>query len=234
MRMHKTVAAVGVPVLAAIIAASCQRAEASGRDTNASGISPVAETATGDVALPATDGLQLVVAPDGNEVRYRIREQLAGFDLPNDAVGATSDVTGGIAFDGKGQLVPASSKFVVNVATLKSDKDRRDGYVRGRVLETSQFPTVELAPTALRGLTLPVPTSGSKTFQLVGNLTVHGVTKPMTWQVDAKFDGTRVSGTAATAFVFSDFGLTQPRVPVVLSVADTIKLEYTFSLVPKE
>jgi len=60
------------------------------------------------------------------------------------------------------------------------------------------------------------------------------VTKPMTWQVDAKFDGTRVSGTAATAFVFSDFGLTQPRVPVVLSVADTIKLEYTFSLVPKE
>ena len=234
MRMNKTVAAVGVPVLAAIIAASCQRAEASARETNASGASPVAQTATGDVALPATDGLQLVVAPDGNEVRYRIREQLAGFDLPNDAVGATSDVTGGIAFDGKGQLVPASSKFVVNVATLKSDKDRRDGYVRGRVLETSQFPTVELAPTALRGLTLPVPTSGSKTFQLVGDLTVHGVTKPTTWQVDAKFDGTRVSGTAATAFVFSDFGLTQPRVPVVLSVADTIKLEYTFSLVPKE
>ena len=234
MRMNKTVAAVGVPVLAAIVAASCQRAEASGRETNASGMPPIAQTASGDVALPATDGLQLVVAPDGNEVRYRIREQLAGFDLPNDAVGATSDVTGGIAFDGKGQLVPASSKFVVNVATLKSDKDRRDGYVRGRVLETSQFPTVELAPTALRGLTLPVPTSGSKTFQLVGNLTVHGVTKPTTWQVDAKFDGTRVSGTAATAFAFSDFGLTQPRVPVVLSVADTIKLEYTFSLVPKE
>jgi polyisoprenoid-binding protein YceI len=234
MRMNKTVAAVGLPVLATIIMASYQREDASARETNASGTPPVAQTAAGDVALPATDGLQLVVAPDGNEVRYRIREQLAGFDLPNDAVGATSDVTGGIAFDGKGQLVPASSKFVVNVATLKSDKDRRDGYVRGRVLETSQFPTVELAPTALRGLTLPVPTSGSKTFQLVGNLTVHGVTKPTTWQVDAKFDGTRVSGTAATAFVFSDFGLTQPRVPVVLSVADTIKLEYTFSLVPKQ
>ena len=27
--------------------------------------------------------------------------------------------------------------------------------------------------------------------------------------------------------------LTQPRVPVVLSVADTIALEYTFALVPK-
>ena len=84
--------------------------------------------------------LQLVVAPDGNEVRYRVREQLVGLDLPNDAVGATSDVTGGIAFDAAGKLVPASSKFVVNVGTLKSDKDRRDGYVRGRILETTQYP----------------------------------------------------------------------------------------------
>jgi polyisoprenoid-binding protein YceI len=174
-----------------------------------------------------------VVAPEGNEVRYRVREQLAGFDLPNDAVGTTSQVTGGIAFDAKGKIVPASSKFVVNVTTLKSDKDRRDGYVRGRILETNQFPTVELAPTALEGLTLPVPTSGTKTFQVVGDLTVHGVTKPTTWQVDAKFDGNRVTGTAATTFLFSDFGLNQPRVPVVLSVADSIKLEYTFALVPK-
>jgi hypothetical protein len=40
-----------------------------------------------------------------------------------------------------------------------------------------------------------------------------------------------VTGTAATAFTFSDFELTQPRVPIVLSVADTIRLEYVFNLV---
>jgi polyisoprenoid-binding protein YceI len=234
MRMNKTLAAVAAPVLATMLAAGCQRDDAAAREANTAGAAPVAQASAGDVALPATDGLQLVVAPTGNEVRYRIREQLVGVDLPNDAVGATSDVTGGIAFDGAGKLVPAASKFVVNVGTLKSDKDRRDGYVRGRVLEASQFPTVELAPTALRGLTLPIPASGSKTFQVVGDLTVRGVTKPTTWQVDAKFDGARVSGTAATTFTFADFGLTQPRVPVVLSVADSIKLEYTFSLVPKQ
>jgi polyisoprenoid-binding protein YceI len=191
-------------------------------------------TSTGEAVLPATDGVQLVVAPSGNEVRYRVREQLVGLELPNDAVGATSEVTGGVAFDAKGVLVPMSSKFVVNIGSLKSDKDRRDGYVRGRILEANQYPTVEFAPTILRGLTSPLPTSGSTSFQMVGNLTVHGVTKPTTWQVDAKFDGGKVSGSAVTAFPFSDFGLTQPRVPVVLSVADTITLEYTFSLVPKQ
>jgi polyisoprenoid-binding protein YceI len=187
-----------------------------------------------DVTLPTTDGVQLVVAPTGNEVRYRVREQLVGLDLPNDAVGATSEVTGGISFDAKGAIVPAASKFVVNVGSLKSDKDRRDGYVRGRVLEAAQYPTVELAPTVLKGLTSPLPTTGSKTFQMVGNLTVHGVTKPTTWQVEAKFDGGKVTGSATTAFPFSEFGLTQPKVPVVLSVADTIKLEYSFALIPKQ
>ena len=44
----------------------------------------------------------------------------------------------------------------------------------------------------------------------------------------------RVTGTATTMFPFAEFGLTQPRVPVVLSVSDSIKLEYTFALVPKQ
>jgi len=230
MHIKKTVAAVFLPAVATLFAAC--GGETGVKDANAA-TTPVVQAA-GDVALPATDGLQLVVAPDGNEVRYRVREQLVGVDLPNDAVGATSDVTGGIAFDAKGNLVPASSRFVVNVATLKSDKDRRDGYVRGRILQASEYPTVTLAPTSIKALALPLPTSGSRTFEVVGDLTVHGVTKPTTWQVEAAFNAGRVTGTATTTFPFSEFGLTQPRVPVVLSVADTIKLEYAFSLVPKQ
>jgi polyisoprenoid-binding protein YceI len=230
MHTKKTVTRFVLPALAIAMAVGCRESDAATRnEATASN----ATTSAGDVALPATDGLQLAVSPEGNEARYRIREQLVGVDLPNDAVGATSQVSGGLAFDASGKLVPASSKFVVNVGALKSDKDRRDGYVRNRILETSQFPTVELTPTAISGLTLPMPTSGTRTFQVVGNLTVHGVTKPTTWNVNATFDKGQVTGTAATSFLFSDFGLNQPRVPVVLSVADSIKLEYTFALVPK-
>jgi len=182
---------------------------------------------------PARAGLHLVVAPAGNEVRYRVREQLAGFDLPNDAVGKTAAVTGGVTFDAKGAVVPAASKFEVNVEGLTSDRSRRDGYVRARVLETAQYPTVTLAPTAVAGLTWPLPTSGSRTFQLTGDLTVHGTTHPTTWNVTATFNGSDVTGTAITGFTFGDFGLTQPRVPIVLSVADSIHLEYEFHFVPE-
>jgi hypothetical protein len=39
-----------------------------------------------------------------------------------------------------------------------------------------------------------------------------------------------MTGKAATAFTFKDFSIDQPRVPVVLSVAETIKLELDFSM----
>src|SRR5215213_173646 len=172
--------------------------------------------------------LRFVVAPTGNEARYRVREQLAGFDLPNDAVGATTDITGRIVVEPNGKVVKDSSKIVVQLTGLKSDKSRRDGYLQRRTLETEKFPQVELVPLTFEGLSAPIPTGATKTFSLVGDLTIHGVTRPTTWQVTAKADGKDVIGKAVTAFTFKDVGLDQPRVSAVLSVSDTIRLEYDF------
>jgi polyisoprenoid-binding protein YceI len=176
--------------------------------------------------------LRYVVAPTGNEARYRVREQLAGFDLPNDAVGVTKDITGRLVVEPDGRVVKDSSRIVVLLTSLKSDKARRDGYLQRRTLETEKYPQVELVPTTFDGLTAPIPAGATRTFSLLGDLTVHGETHPTTWHVTARADGRDVVGTASTAFTFKDVGLDQPRVPVVLSVADTIKLEYDFRLTP--
>src|SRR5215211_3202792 len=176
--------------------------------------------------------LRFVVAPTGNEARYRVREQLAGFDLPKDAVGATKAVTGQIVVGADGKVVKDSSKFVVKLSEMKSDQTRRDNFLRRSTLETTKYPDAELVPVALEGLLLPIQPGSSQTFSVRGDLTVRGVTRPTTWQVTARAEGNDVVGTAATAFTFKDFNLEQPRVPVVLSVADTIRLEYDFRLVP--
>lgn len=185
--------------------------------------------------LPPAKGpaVKYVVATSGNEVRYRIQEHLVRFALPNDAVGATTEIGGGIAFASDGNIVPSDSKFLIKIGSLTSDRDMRDNFVRTRVLEADQYPTVEFAPTSVKGLGSPLPTSGAHEFQLVGNLTVHGITKPTTWNVKATMTNGQVTGNAATAFTFAEFGLAQPKVPIVLSVGDTIKLEYDFTLVPK-
>lgn len=221
-----------LPAVIGAIAVTCAPDDTDAATADSLRVAPTA-AAPASATAPALAGLHLTVAPTGNEVRYRIREQLVRVDLPNDAIGKTSEISGGIGVGTDGKIIPTESKFVVNVGSLKSDRDRRDGYVRGRVLETDQYPTVEFTPTGFRGLPAKLPTSGSHTFDVTGNLTVRGVTKPTTWRMTAEAKNGQVTGNAYTLFTFADFNMQQPRVPIVLSVADTIRLEYDFTLVPK-
>jgi len=175
---------------------------------------------------------RFILAGDGNEARYKVREQLANLNFPTDAVGTTAAITGSLAFGAGGKIDSAGSKFIVDLRTLKSDRDRRDRFIQTRTLMTDSFPNAVLVPTAVKGLKWPLPASGSSTFELDGLLTAHGVTKPTVWSVtmDAKDGG--YTGMASTAFTFADFGMTPPRLMFLLSVADTIRLEYSFHLLP--
>ncbi len=184
----------------------------------ASRFSPAAET-------------RLVLSASGTEARYRVREQLAGVDFPNDAVGVTSAVTGEVVLDDTGKVIPGRSRITVDLRTLKSDRERRDGYIQRRTLETETHPNAVLEVTSITGLAHPLPTSGALAFTLIGNLTVHGTTKPTTWQVTATASPQGYQGSAKTSFTFEEFGLTKPRVAMVLSVEDTIGLELDFNFV---
>ena len=166
----------------------------------------------------------------GNAARYRVRERLAGKTLDNDAVGETTALTGVITVDGRGQVVADSSQFVATVSGLTSDEVRRDRYVRNRILVTDSFPTTRFQATGARGLAVPLPTAGTAAFELLGNLTVKGVTRPATWQVTATVQGDQLTGRAVTRFTFADFQLLQPKVSILLGVADTIALEYDFAM----
>jgi polyisoprenoid-binding protein YceI len=224
---QKSARAIALGILACALTACEPSRDAQARSTSEAVASKTVESAQSTAAA----AVRYVTAPTGNAARYRIREQLVGLDLPNDAVGETNGVTGEIAVDSKGNIIASASKFTVDVAALKSDKDRRDNFVRRRVLETEQHPTVTFVPKSVRGITLPLPKSGKKTFELAGDLTVRGTTRPTVWKVDATFQPDRMTGAATTSFTFTDFGMTQPKVPVVLSVDETIKLEMDFTLV---
>ena len=183
---------------------------------------------------PAPVPVHLALAPDGNEVRFIVREQLAGFELPNDAIGRSSAITGSILLVGAGKVDSSHSRISVDLGTLKSDRDRRDNFIKRRTLMVDSFPTATLTVTEIRGLPAVLPSSGTLALTLVGSFTVHGVTKSTTWQATAAANGGEFTGKAFTHVKFGDFNMTQPRVPIVLSVVDDILLEYDFHLVKQE
>jgi len=187
-------------------------------------------TAASANAGASGDTIRFVLAPDKSEARFRVREQLANANLPNDAIGRTRDFTGTLVIKPDGSIVSSDSKFVVNMGTLTSDQSMRDNFLRGNVLQTNQYPSAVFVPTQVSGLPSPLPQAGSVTFKLTGDLTVRNVTKPVTWDVTAQVQGNQVTGQAATAFKFEDFALTQPHVARVLSIEDNIKLELDVTL----
>ncbi|HEY9138737.1 MAG TPA: YceI family protein [Terriglobus sp.] len=177
---------------------------------------------------PPTAGAKLELV-EGSSASYRVTEQLAGVDFPNDAVGTTNNVTGGLQIMPDGSIAP-NSKLVVDLKSLTSDQGMRDGYIRNRTLETDKFPDAVFVPTAVTGVPKMVPTTGQLGVQLTGNLTIHGVTKPVTFKGIATLDprSSTVAGRALATFTFADFGLTKPTLARLMSVDDKITLELVY------
>ncbi|HEX2324671.1 MAG TPA: YceI family protein, partial [Chloroflexota bacterium] len=169
--------------------------------------------------------LRFQVAGNRSTATFRVREQLAGVSLPNDAVGCTGSVAGQLVVQPTGAFVSGASRITVDLRDLKSDSDQRDNFIKSSVLQVQRYPQASFVPTRAEGLPNPIPASGSATFTLTGPMTVHGVTRDQTWQVTARREGNNLTGTATTSFAFGDYGMQPPRVPVVLSVVDEIRLE---------
>ena len=169
---------------------------------------------------------RLDVAP-GTKARYKVREQLMGIDFPSDAVGSTEAVTGVLIVNPDGSFDP-TSKLTVDLKTLASDQSMRDGYIQGRTLETEKFPTLELVPKKAVGLAAPVPATGQAGFRLLSDMTLHGVTKEVTWTVVSTFGNDAIAGRATTTVDFATFNMTKPSLARLMSVDDKIELEVEF------
>ena len=192
-------------------------------------------TATAEPAPPTaepagTDAATVFTLREGTIARYKVEEVLAntGFKV---ATGETLDVAGSIAFDADGNVVADSSRIAVQAATLRTDSDRRDGYVRNRTLQTDTWPEVVFQPASVDGLPASIlDASGPVDFTITGDLTVRDQTREVTWDARAEFPGDGMAtGFASVVFTFEDFGMDKPRVAIVVSVEDEILLELDFA-----
>jgi polyisoprenoid-binding protein YceI len=186
------------------------------------------QTASAALSSPAS-AVRLVLDPSASQASYHAHEQLVGKTLPSEAVGTSPGVSGSLVLQADGAIAAEQSTITVDLTKLKSDESRRDNFIQRDTLQTSQFPTATFVAQSVTGLPTPLPTSGQATFQLLGDLTVHGVTRPVTWQVTAQFADASVSGSATTSVNITDFGMTPPRAGPVLSIEDALNLELAFT-----
>ena len=162
------------------------------------------------------------IVSDQSEASYTVNEKFANLPAPNDAVGKTNQITGQIALTPDGKVADGG-KITVNIMSLTSDRSQRDNYIRNNSLQSGMFPEAVIVITSAEGLNAPL--GGSPTlFKLIGTMTIHGVTKPITWDTTASMTGDTINGNATTTFKMGDFNIMPPMV-AILSTSDMVKLD---------
>jgi polyisoprenoid-binding protein YceI len=180
-----------------------------------------ANTASGAVAA---DGTWKVGT--GSQAGYRVHETLVGQSTT--AVGRSSKVTGTATISGT-QLTTAT--FTVDMASVVSDKSERDARFRGSsVMDTAQYPngTFTLTQPVLLGA---IPAPGKKvTEHATGNLTLHGVTKSVSFDVTAVRNGNTLQVQGSIPVTFSDFTVTAPDIGSFVKVDSSGQIEFLLDL----
>ena len=226
MRTPRTLAL----IIVALVAAACGGAasvavEPTAAPTTAAPKTVAPSTAAAPTTTVAASALSWTVS-DKSKATVRVREQLAVFPLPSDAVLVATGAKGGFSLNADGTF-STNSKITFDVTSLTSDSGLRDGFVKQSVLSTRQFPTATFVPTKAAGLLSPLASNGKFTFKLAGKLTIHGKDRDVTFDVEATRTGGDLSATATLAptFTFEDFGMSPPEAPGrVISVVDEIHL----------
>ncbi|MCC6615814.1 MAG: YceI family protein [Anaerolineae bacterium] len=198
--------------------------------TTDSAVEPTAtpEAADSAAAGDAPERTLFRISQDDSQVRFIIDEVLAG--NPNTVIAATNSVAGDIIVNFSDPSASQIGQIAINARTFVTDNEFRDDSIRGRILRSSDFEFITFAPTALEGLpSEPVEPGATLDFQIVGDLTVKGVTRPMTFDTTVTLvDATHIEGTARAQTRYPDFEITIRTPPLVSSVEEDVILEIDF------
>jgi polyisoprenoid-binding protein YceI len=141
----------------------------------------------------------LVIDPNHSEVSFQIRH------FVTNVRGRFTDFTGAIVAD-PAKPEAATVDFTVKTASIDTAQDKRDTHLRSAdFFDAEKFPEIAFKSTKVK-------TVGKNKYEVAGNLSMHGVTKPVTLLVthlgsvgtgkDEKF-----GFEAATTLNRKDFGI---------------------------
>lgn len=176
---------------------------------------------------PASAARVYRIDPDSSQASYRVGETFfdqRGFVI---AVGTTNAVAGDILVDPANLSASQVGEIVVDISQLRTDEPMRDNAIRRQWLESATYPLARFNNSQISGIPATATEGQPFKFQILGDMTVREVTKPVTWEAETTLDGDTLRGTATTQLKMSEFGIEPPRL-MSLEVEDDVELTLEF------
>jgi polyisoprenoid-binding protein YceI len=170
-----------------------------------------------------------VIDPAASRASYRVGEVfLNDGNRFNVAVGTTHAIQGEIFVDRTDPRRSRVGTITVDISQLTSDEPRRDNRIRRQWLESERFPQAVFTPAQIQGLPEAYPPGGELAVKILGDLKIHNVTRPTTFDTTLRLAGAAISGVATTTIRMTDFGIDPPSILGFLKAQNEVKLEFQF------
>ena len=181
-------------------------------------------------ATTPASAVSYTIDPAHSSVGFKIRHFMIAYIR-----GGFAGVTGDVIFDAAN---PANTKInaSIDVTTLHTHDAKRDAHVNGAdFLDAAKFPTMTF-------VSKKVTPDGKNQWKITGDLTLHGVTKPATLEVESAgveakdpWGNLRTGAAATTTIKRSDFGLTfnAPLETGGVMLSDEVHIHLDIELIKK-
>ena len=182
---------------------------------------------------PLPDGARYRIDP--TQSRFIVRAFAGGFlsAFAHDHTIAIRDFNGEAAFT-YGTVEPASLQMTIKAGSLEitdkvsaSDRQKIEGTMRDEVLEVSKYPEITFKST---GISATKSGEGQYQARISGELTLHGVTRPLTLNAGLEFGDKILRAKGAFTLKQSSFDIKAVSVAGgTIKVKDELK--FTFDIV---
>ena len=195
-------------------------------DAGTSGGRESADASTPVIDVTGEWSVELVEGTDSG-VGYRILEDVP-IGGPEEVAARTQQVSGSLEIDASRVSALA---VTAQLGSLASGNDLRDSIVASDYLEVESFPTAEVTLAEQATLELPAAPGELVPFAVPAELTIHGVTQPVTVDGEGQWidDGLEVVG--AVDITLSQFGVERPSL-AGRSARDEAVVEFKLRFVP--
>jgi len=167
----------------------------------------------------------------GSQAGYRVREKLAFLPAQSDAVGRTSEITGGATFaQSNGTVTITAASFQVAVNTLKSDRSMRDEKIHEIGLESSRYPTATFTLSTPLTVTSSALKGKVAHASVTGTFNIHGTSKKETIPVEVSLSGATFDAVGSFTFPWSEFGMSAPSLGGFVNVTEHATMEFDLRL----
>ena len=197
-----------------------------------------ATTVSAEENAPAGELVTYQIVPAESRASYTVNEEFfedalskLGMNLGiNTVVGSTQQVEGELEFNPE-TLTLGDNRFVVDISTLESDDNRRDTWIRDNGPRLNIYPDAVFVANSLSGLPDSYNPGEEIQFTVEGDLTIHQVTVPATFDVRATLENGTITGVMTAQRMLTDFGIEPPSFARTLTVDDEFVIEVEFTAV---